>query len=60
MMILPFSTGFVYICTLVQPLEATAALLFLRALSSLHKYPKIGANATLVTDFSNENFMPCI
>lgn len=59
-MILPFSTGLVYIHTLLQPLEATAALLFLRALSSLHKYPKIGPNAILVADFSYENFMLCV
>lgn len=58
-MILPFSTGFIYIYTL-QSLEAAAARLFLRALSSLHIYPQIGPNTTLVADFSYENFMPCI
>lgn len=40
----------------LQPLETTAALLFLRAFSSLHKYPKIGPNAILVAAFSYVNF----
>lgn len=55
-MSLLFSTGFIYIRTLLQPLGTTAALLFLRTFSSLHKYLKIGPNATLVAAFSYVNF----